>query len=81
MSAKRRILFRIPTCPFCKRAEEELQKAGVAYEALNIDPDDRSVVQLLSGQPSVPILVDVVGCDQQDDDIVTYIKELRGRGA
>jgi glutaredoxin len=79
MSAKRRILFRIASCPFCKRAEEELQKAGVAYEIVNVDPHDRSVVQLLSGQPSVPILVDVVGCDQQDDDIVSYIDELRQR--
>ena len=79
MSGKRRILFRIPTCPFCIRAEDELKKAGVAYETIDINPQDRTVVQLLSGQPTVPILVEVIGCDQQDDDIVSYIQELRGR--
>jgi glutaredoxin len=81
MNGKRRILFRIPTCPFCIRAEEELRKAGVAYETIDINPNDRGVVQLLSGQPTVPILVEVVGCDQQDDDIVSYIEELRVRRA
>ena len=73
---KRRILFRIASCPYCKNAEQALDKAWVKYEKYDINPSDRSVVQLLSGQLSVPILVDVIGCDDQDDDIIASIPEL-----
>jgi glutaredoxin len=74
---KRRLLFRLEGCPYCRRAEEALDKAGVRYEKIDINPEDRSVVQLLSGQKTVPILVDVIGSSSQDDDIVAAIPELK----
>ena len=73
---KRRILFRLKSCPYCKRAEQALDKAKVSYEKHEIDPADRSLVELLSGQPSVPVLVEVIGGESQDDDIIKYISEL-----
>jgi len=77
MSAKRRLLLRIVGCPFCRRAEEALDAAGISYEKKDINPSDRSVVQLLSGQPTVPVLVEVIGCKDQDDDIIAYIQEVK----
>ena len=77
MTEKRRILFRIEGCPYCIRAEQALDKAGIVYEKVEVSPSDRSVVQLLSGQPTVPVMVEVVGCKSQDDDIIAYIEELR----
>jgi glutaredoxin len=77
MADKRRILLRIAGCPYCIRAEQALDNAGVTYEKIEVSPSDRSVVQLLSGQPTVPVLVEVVGCKDQDDDIIAYIEELR----
>ena len=74
---KKRILFRLATCPYCKKAEEALDQAKIQYEKIEIDRNDRSFVQMLSGQPSVPVLVEVIGCDNQDDDIIEYIKELK----
>ena len=71
---KRRILFRLEGCPYCRNAEEALDAAMVEYEKYEIDPGDRSIVKLLSGQSTVPILVEVVGCNNQDDDIIEYLK-------
>ena len=77
MVEKRRILLQIPTCPYCQNARTHLDETDIEYEIIDIDPNDRSVVQMLSGQPSVPILVEVVGMKDQDDDIIEYIKELQ----
>ncbi|MFT7616244.1 MAG: glutaredoxin [Candidatus Woesearchaeota archaeon] len=74
---KRRILLRIPGCPYCERAIKELDKANIKYEKMDIPRDDRSLVQTLSGQPTVPVLVEVIGCDSQDDDIVAYIPKIK----
>jgi glutaredoxin len=69
----RRVLFRLEGCPYCQRAEAALDAAKISYEKLEISPSDRSVVKLLSGQSSVPVLVEVIGCASQDDDILAYI--------
>jgi hypothetical protein len=33
------------------------------------------MVEALSGQPTVPILVEVIGSKDQDDDIVKWLEE------
>jgi glutaredoxin len=76
MNMKRRLLLRIEGCPFCIRAEEALDAANIVYEKIEVDRRDRSIVQILSGQPTVPVLVEVIGCDNQDDDIIAYIETL-----
>ena len=73
---KRRLLLRIEGCPYCRNAEEALTKAGVAYEKLEVNKNDRSIVVALSGQPTVPVLVEVIGSENQDDDIIAAIPEL-----
>lgn len=78
MPTKRKLLLRIEGCPFCIRAEEALDAAGVTYEKIEVDRRDRSIVQILSGQPTVPVLVEVIGSENQDDDIVAYIETLKG---
>jgi len=72
MVKKRRILLRIEGCPYCERAEKALADAGIPYERHEVPRGDRSLVTLLSGQPTVPILVEVIGCADQDDEIVAY---------
>lgn len=71
---KELILFRKEGCPYCRRAEEELDKKEIKYRKVEVD-SDRSVVQLLSVQPTVPILVEVIGSKSQDDDIIEYLNE------
>jgi len=77
MAQKRRILLRIEGCPYCIRAEQALDQAGINYEKLEINPSDRSMVIALSGQRTVPVLVDVIGCENQDDDIIANIPLLK----
>ncbi len=76
MSSKRRLLLRIEGCPYCVRAERALDEAGIAYEKLDINPADRSLVMTLSGQRTVPVLIEVIGSKSQDDDILEYISTL-----
>ncbi len=79
MVEKRRILFQIRTCPYCQNARTHLDETDIEYEIIDIDPNDRSIVETLSGQSTVPILVEVVGMKNQDDDIVEYINELQAK--
>ncbi len=74
---KERFLFRIKGCPYCQRAEAALDEAKISYKKIEVQNPDRAVVQLLSGQPTVPVLVEVVGSKSQDDDILEYIAYLK----
>ena len=78
MTKKELILFRLEGCPYCKRAEQELDKRKIKYRKVNVS-SDRSVVQLLSGQPTVPILAEIIGSQSQDDDIVEYLEGIDNR--
>ena len=71
---KKFILLRLEGCPYCKKAEEALDKKGIKYEKLEVG-DDRSIVEKLSGQSTVPVLVEVIGSKSQDDDIIEWVKE------
>lgn len=79
MTNKKRILFRIEGCPYCERAEKALDSAGISYDKIEVAPHDRSLIQILSSQPTVPILVEVIGSSSQDDDILAYIEDLQAR--
>ena len=76
---KKRLLLRLEGCPYCERAEAALDEAKIQYQKIDINPADRSVVKLLSGQPTVPVLVEVIGSESQDDDIIEYIREIAPR--
>lgn len=71
----RNILIQLPSCPYCKNARKHLDKEGIKYDTIDIAPNDRSLVQNLSGQPSVPIFIQVVGEKNQDDDIIQWIAQ------
>ena len=80
MVEKKRLLIQFDACPYCQNAKQALDEAGISYEKLTINPVDRTLVNQLSGQSSVPILVEVIGSENQDDDIIEYIQELKQRG-
>lgn len=73
---RRRFLLRLEGCPYCVRAEAALDKCGLPYEKIEIDRNDRSLVEKLSGQSTVPVLVEVIGSQSQDDEIVEYCESL-----
>jgi glutathione S-transferase len=56
-----RTLYHIEGCPFCEKVRLALALEGLQYESRQIDPNDRSEVERLSGQPKVPIMVEEDG--------------------
>ena len=75
MAKRKFVLLRLEGCPYCERVEKELEKRGIEYKKITIESSDRSLVEMLSGQPSVPVLLEVIGCENQDDDIIEYLDE------
>ncbi len=65
-------------CPYCKRVEKELQRLGLAYEAVDADADGREEVIRLSGQRAIPVLT--IG-EEVLVDSTNIIRELRRRYA
>ncbi|HEX5701205.1 MAG TPA: glutaredoxin family protein [Rubrobacter sp.] len=65
-------------CPFCRRVKNELERIGLAYEAVDADADMREEVIRLSGQRAIPILT--IG-DEIFVDSSHIIRELRRRYA
>ena len=65
-------------CPFCRRVKNELERIGLAYEAVDADADMREEVIRLSGQRAIPILT--IG-DEVFVDSSHIIRELRSRYA
>ena len=74
---KKLILFRLGGCPYCKKAEEALDAKGVEYEKVEVPgpKEERTVLKQLSGQDTVPVLVDVIGSKSQDDDIIEWLED------
>ena len=77
MTEKKLILFRLEKCPFCKKAEAALDAEGIKYTKIEVPKphDERTLLKQLSGQTSVPVLIEVVGAKDQDDDIIAWIEK------
>jgi len=74
---KNLLLFRLEGCPYCKIAERELNKKGVKYRKIEVpaEKSKRILLKELSGQDSVPVLIEVIGSKNQDDDILEWLNE------
>ena len=77
MKEKNLVLFRLEGCPYCKRAEEALKKKGIKYRKIEVMPEKsrREALIKVSGQDSVPVLVEVIGAKNQDDDILEWLED------
>lgn len=77
MQKEKYALFRLEGCPYCRRAEDYMKKKGIKYEKIGVPPahEDRKLLKQISGQTSVPVLIEVIGSENQDDDIIEHIKK------
>lgn len=77
MVKKDLVLFRLEGCPYCRKAEEALKKKGMVYKKIEVMPDheDRKMLKQISGQTSVPVLLQVIGAKDQDDEIIQLLEE------
>lgn len=68
------IIYSTPTCPYCHKAKEYLEKKGVAFEDVDVSADAQRQQEMVekSGQMGVPVLdingTIIVGFDQAKID-------------
>lgn len=73
-------LYQLEECPYCTKVRKKLSELGIDYILRNVpeDNDKRTYLKRLSGQDSVPTLIDsdtqriLAGDDQP---IIQYLEE------
>ncbi len=74
-------LYQFESCPYCKMVREKLSELQITYININV-PRDRSqrqeVIQV-SGQPSVPVLVDGDTVLDDEEKILPYLEQKYGQ--
>lgn len=75
-------LYNLDHCPYCRRVREKLAELNLEYEKIDVprEKSERQEVIAVSGQPSVPVLVDgdVIIADD-DDKAIAYLEEKYGQ--
>ena len=79
MSSKSMILYVKAGCPWCRLAEDYLDKHGYKYESVDVrrDPDAFAGMRRISGQSYSPTLVlgDLFLPDFGPDELEDFLKE------
>jgi|GEM_PF-892216 len=75
MSQTELTLFHFQRCPFCEKVRRALRFFNCGYESREIDPGDRSEVLRVSGQESVPLVVDGDTTLAGSTRIIEYLDE------
>lgn len=81
--ARMMTLYQFEGCPYCKMVRQKLSDMELTYVSVCV-PQDRSrrqKVEEVSGQPSVPVLVDGDIVLSDENDIIRHLEEKYGRGA
>lgn len=70
-------VYQFEGCPFCSKVRSKMSELGIDFIARQVDKNDRSRVEEVSGQTGVPVLVDPnTGTTMpESDDIVEYLEE------
>jgi len=73
-------LYQFEGCPFCGKVRSKMTDLGLDFIARQVDPQDRTRVEEVSGQEGVPVLVDpnTDTVMPESDDIVEYLEEHYG---
>lgn len=73
-------LYELDGCPHCRKVRQKLDELGLAYESHSVprSHSDRTEVEAISDQTSVPVLVDnehgIEGM-AESDAIIEYLEE------
>lgn len=73
-------LYQFESCPYCKMVREKLSELQITYINVNVPRDraQRPEVIQVSGQPSVPVLVDGDTVLDDEEKILPYLEEKYG---
>ena len=77
-------LYELEGCPYCAKVKDKLADLDLDYDTHMVPSShsERTEVEEVSGQTSVPVLVDQEhGVDglAESDDIVNYLEETYGQ--
>jgi glutathione S-transferase len=77
------VLYQAEWCPYCARVRSKLTDLLIDYKTVNVprDHSERTEVQKVSGQTSIPVMVDGDTILADDDDIIPYLDEKYGKTA
>lgn len=73
-------LYELPGCPFCGNVIDKLDELGLEYDTVEVPSahSQRTEVEEVSGQTSVPVIVDEAhGIDgmRESADIIEYLEQ------
>lgn len=74
-------LYQFSTCPYCRRVVAALERLGIPYETIEVDPDDMDEVLRLTGDEMVPVIVDTSRGDlalNESARIIDYLERTYG---
>jgi len=73
-------VYQFEGCPFCSKVRSKMTELEIDFIARQVDKEDRSRVEEISGQTNVPVLVDpnTETTMPESDDIVEYLEEHYG---
>ncbi len=75
-----RKLYNLEACPYCRMVREKLDELNLTYEKIDVPParDLRTEVMEVSGQPTVPVLIDGETMLDDEDKIIAYLDTTYG---
>jgi glutathione S-transferase len=76
------VLYQAEWCPYCVRVRKKLADLLLDYSIVN-EPHshaERTAVKTVSGQTSIPVLVDGDVILDDDDTIIPYLEKKYGAG-
>ncbi len=75
------VLYQAEWCPYCARVRKKLTDLLLDYKIVNVPHShaERDIVKQVSGQTSIPVLVDGAVVLDDDDDIIPYLDKTYGR--
>ncbi len=77
------VLYQAEWCGYCARVRAKLTDLLLDYKVVNVPPNhaERTVVREVSGQTSIPVMVDGDVVLDDDDDIIPYLEKTYGQKA
>ena len=71
------VLYQAEWCPYCVRVRNTLTDLLIDYKIVNVprDKSQRDIVEEVSGQRGIPVLVDGNTVLDDDDEIIPYLEE------
>ena len=75
------VLYQAEWCPYCARVRKKLTDLLLDHKIVNVPRDhgSRDEVVKVSGQTSIPVMVDGEVTLDDDDDIIPYLEQKYGR--